>query len=55
MSHDFPNRDGKLCASDTAHDALSDEQLMLEVQRGDGDAFAVLFDRYNRLVSPPKQ
>ncbi len=23
---------------------------MLEVQRGDGDAFAVLFDRYNRLV-----
>jgi RNA polymerase sigma-70 factor (ECF subfamily) len=28
----------------------SDEQLMLDVQRGDGDAFTVLFDRYSRLV-----
>jgi RNA polymerase sigma-70 factor (ECF subfamily) len=26
------------------------EQLIIEVQRGDGDAFAVLFDRYNGLV-----
>jgi RNA polymerase sigma-70 factor (ECF subfamily) len=26
------------------------EQLIIEVQRGDGDAFAVLFDRYNDLV-----
>ncbi len=50
MSEDFPNRNGNSDARDTAHDALSDEQLMLEVQRGDGDAFAVLFDRYNRLV-----
>lgn len=31
-------------------EALSDEQLMLEVRRGDGDAFTVLFDRYSRLV-----
>jgi hypothetical protein len=35
---------------EAAHDALSDEQLMVEIQHGDGDAFAVLFDRYNRLV-----
>src|SRR6266849_414495 len=50
MSQDFPNRNGNADARDAAHDALSDEELMLEVQRGDGDAFAVLFDRYNRLV-----
>ena len=50
MSQDFPNRNGNSDARDAAHDALPDEQLMLEVQRGDGDAFAVLFDRYNRLV-----
>jgi RNA polymerase sigma-70 factor, ECF subfamily len=28
----------------------SDEELMLQVQRGDGDAFATLFDRHHRLV-----
>ncbi len=50
MSQDFPNRKGNSDARDAAHGGLSDEQLMLEVQRGDGDAFAVLFDRYNRLV-----
>lgn len=50
MSQDFPNRNGNSHGRDAAHDALSDEQLMLQVQRGDGDAFAVLFDRYNRLV-----
>jgi len=50
MSQDFPNRNGNSDARDAAYDAQSDEQLMLEVQRGDGDAFAVLFDRYNRLV-----
>ena len=50
MSQDFPNRNGNSDARDAAHNALSDEQLMLEVQRGNGDAFAVLFDRYNRLV-----
>ncbi|MGA8269118.1 MAG: sigma factor, partial [Candidatus Acidiferrales bacterium] len=31
-------------------DTRSDEDLMLAVQQGDGDAFAVLFDRFNRLV-----
>jgi RNA polymerase sigma-70 factor (ECF subfamily) len=50
MSGDFSNRNGNANAQPTAHDALSDEQLMLEVQRGDGEAFTVLFDRYNRLV-----
>jgi len=29
---------------------LSDEEVMHAVQRGDGDAFAVLFDRFHRLV-----
>ncbi len=31
-------------------EALSDEEIMREVQHGNGDAFAVLFDRYHRLV-----
>src|ERR1700761_8610313 len=30
--------------------ALSDEDLMLQLREGDGDALAVLFDRYNRLI-----
>jgi RNA polymerase sigma-70 factor (ECF subfamily) len=46
MSHGFSNQKG----NSGAHDARSDEELMLQVQQGDGDAFAVLFDRYNRLV-----
>src|SRR5882762_6546002 len=50
MCDEFQNRNGNSDPRETAHDALSDEQLMLEVQRGDGDAFTVLFDRYNRLV-----
>src|SRR5713101_5405965 len=50
MSQDFAKRNVNSDARTAAHDALSDEQLMLEVQRGDGDAFAVLFDRYHRLV-----
>src|SRR6266853_1451247 len=50
MSGDFSNRNGDAKGHATAHDALSDEQLMLDVQGGDGDAFTVLFDRYNRLV-----
>lgn len=33
-----------------ALERLSDEELMVEVQRGNGDAFTVLFDRYHRLV-----
>jgi len=50
MSADFSNRNGNGNSHPTAHEALSDEQLMREVQGGDGDAFTVLFDRYNRLV-----
>jgi RNA polymerase sigma-70 factor (ECF subfamily) len=37
-------------AREPALERLSDEQIMLEVQQGSGDAFAVLFDRYHRLV-----
>jgi hypothetical protein len=29
---------------------VSDEEVMQAVQQGDGDAFAVLFDRFHRLV-----
>jgi len=50
MSGEFPSKNGDSNARRNALDALSDEQLMLEVQRGDGDAFTVIFDRYNRLV-----
>jgi RNA polymerase sigma-70 factor, ECF subfamily len=50
MPNDLPFRSGDSNACPTAYDTLSDEQLMVEVQRGDGDAFTVLFDRYNRLV-----
>jgi len=42
-------RSGDSNACPTAYDTLSDEQLMVEVQRGDGDAFTVRFDRYTRL------
>jgi RNA polymerase sigma-70 factor (ECF subfamily) len=34
----------------SALNLLSDEDLMLQLQQGDGDALAVLFDRYNRLI-----
>ncbi len=50
MPPDFTNLTGKREPGGLRLDTLSDEQLMVEVQRGDGDAFAVLFDRYNRLV-----
>jgi RNA polymerase sigma-70 factor (ECF subfamily) len=50
MFGDSPNRNGNANAQPTAYEAPSDEQLMHEVQCGDGDAFTVLFDRYNRLV-----
>jgi RNA polymerase sigma-70 factor, ECF subfamily len=50
MSGDSPNRNGNANARPAAHEALSDDQLMVEVQAGDGDAFTVLFDRYHRLV-----
>jgi RNA polymerase sigma-70 factor, ECF subfamily len=35
---------------DSALDTAPDEKIMSEVQAGSGDAFAVLFDRYHRLV-----
>jgi len=47
---DFPSKNSNSNARPDTLEALSDEQLMLEVQRSDGDAFTVLFDRYNRLV-----
>jgi RNA polymerase sigma-70 factor, ECF subfamily len=50
MAGDFSNRDRNAYDHPTAHVALSDEALMHQVQGGDGDAFTVLFDRYNRLV-----
>jgi len=50
MFGDSRNRNGNANPHPTAHEALSDEELMHEVQSGDGDAFTVLFDRYNRLV-----
>ncbi len=37
-----------LSAAELRH--LSDEQAMAELQAGNGDALAVLFDRYHRLV-----
>lgn len=46
----FAKPSGNSVAPRAALDALTDEQLILEVQGGDGDAFAVLFDRYHRLV-----
>ena len=47
MSEGFSNRNGNAIARPAAHEALSDEELMHEVQSGDGDAFTVLFDRYH--------
>src|SRR6266436_2958140 len=47
----FPNQANRIkedCIREFAD--LSDERVMLEVQQGNGDAFAVLFDRYHRLV-----
>ena len=50
MSLDETNRtpNQHLCGSVLA--GLPDEQIMAEIQAGNGDAFAVLFDRYHRLV-----
>src|SRR5258708_7801926 len=55
MSTEFPNRERNGNAHSVARGALSeeqlsDEELVLEVREGDGNAFTVLFDRYNRLV-----
>jgi RNA polymerase sigma-70 factor, ECF subfamily len=52
MPQNSTNRTGN--SQDDPHDLrfreVSDENIVLEVQRGNGDAFAVLFDRYHRLV-----
>lgn len=50
MSFDKTKRDHS--RSDFAPELrlLSDEQIMAEIQGGNGDAFAILFDRYHRLV-----
>src|SRR5467141_1520185 len=50
MSQDCTSRVNAPGASSLALQDFSDEQIMVEVQRGNGDAFAVLFDRYHRLV-----
>jgi RNA polymerase sigma-70 factor (ECF subfamily) len=50
MPEDYPDRNGSSDAHAADKEALSDEQLMVEVQHGDGHAFTVLFDRYSRLV-----
>jgi RNA polymerase sigma-70 factor (ECF subfamily) len=54
MKHPEPSRHGTCgedCALDFGHLArLSDEALMAHLQAGHGDALAVLFDRYHRLV-----
>jgi RNA polymerase sigma-70 factor, ECF subfamily len=50
MNGDFTLRKSRPSHPDVFSAARSDNDLMLEVQRGDGDAFALLFDRYSRLV-----
>ncbi len=50
MSQDYTSRVNASGACSLALQDLSDEQIMVEVQRGNGDAFTVLFDRYHRLV-----
>src|SRR5258707_7956393 len=50
MSNEFPNGNGEGDARALPEECMSDEQLIIEVQEGDGNAFTVLFDRYNRLV-----
>jgi RNA polymerase sigma-70 factor, ECF subfamily len=54
MKHPEPTRHGT-CGEDCPLDfrrlgKLSDEALMAHLQAGHGDALAVLFDRYHRLV-----
>ena len=49
MSNKFPNGNGDGDAA-ALPECLSDEELIIAVQQGDGNAFTVLFDRYNRLV-----
>src|SRR6266478_6830170 len=50
MFEDPSNRTGNSLPDHEAQRQPSDEELMCQVQQGDGDAFAVLFDRHHRLV-----
>jgi RNA polymerase sigma-70 factor (ECF subfamily) len=47
--HDTHRTDNR-CPYGSALAGLSDEKIMAEIQAGNGDAFAVLFDRYHRLI-----
>jgi RNA polymerase sigma-70 factor, ECF subfamily len=46
----LPTRLGRLALSFNQMKDLTDEQLMAQLQAGQADALAVLFDRYHRLV-----
>jgi len=50
MFEDPSNRTGNSLPDHEAQRQPSDEELMCQVQQGDGDAFATLFDRHHRLV-----
>ena len=50
MSPYETNRTDDRAPSGSALAGLSDEKIMAEIQAGNGDAFAVLFDRYHRLI-----
>src|SRR5438045_3939828 len=46
LTHRFDSHDSR----NGTLKSMSGEELMLEVQRGSGEAFTLLFDRYHRLV-----
>jgi RNA polymerase sigma-70 factor (ECF subfamily) len=50
MRQENTNRLATADCRDSLLHKLSDEHIMLDVQQGKGDAFAVLFERYYRLV-----
>jgi len=50
MSPHETNRTDNRPPCSVALAGLSDEKIMAEIQAGNGDAFAVLFDRYHRLI-----
>ena len=50
MLDDPSNRNGNSRPENEAQRQPSDEELMSQIQQGDGDAFAALFDRHHRLV-----
>ena len=47
---ELSNQNGNSVPDHEAPRQPSDEELMCQVQQGDGDAFATLFDRHHRLV-----